>query len=234
MMRAVNPTGSDSDHAQILGYLNKFARQYEVNTPARMAHFLSQVAHESGFKTKQENLKYSPTRMRQIFGCKGGSKNYVKATDDCKNGRLRPKLWTQEADYANNPENLGNYAYADRMENGNEASGDGYKYRGRGIIQLTGREKYKAFQEHHNKLNPSDPRSFVDNPELIVDTIEFGVESAFFFWHSKGVNSKSDSGSVCAVTNAVNGGSNGYADRKERFNDVGCLLGVPEETGGCS
>ncbi len=90
--------------------------------------------------------------MRKTFGCKGGSRQYDKNTDDCKLGRLREKLWTQESKYAHNPKNLANYVYARKsLGNGNELSGDGYKYRGgRGIMQLTGKNNYQMFTNKHN------------------------------------------------------------------------------------
>jgi len=230
MLDAVDPDGTTASHKAMLGYINKFARQYEVNTPQRMAHFLSQVAHESGLKSTTESLNYSPARMHEIYGCKGGAKNYIKAADECKHGRLRDKLWTDESYYSYNSEHLGNYVYANRLGNGDEASGDGYKYRGRGIIQLTGKDNYKGFQDSHNALNPDDIQDFEAKPELIADNIEYGVESAFYFWDTKNLNETADSGTVEDVTQIVNGGQNGYADRKKRFNDVACLLGVDKES----
>ncbi|WP_336999325.1 hypothetical protein [Pantoea agglomerans] len=116
-----------------------------------IAHFLSQIGHESGFVITEENLNYSGKGMRRIFGCKKGPKNYNKANDDCDLGRLRNKLWTQESTYAHHPENLANYVYAGRMGNDDEASGDGYRYRGRGMIQLTGKDGYQYFTNIHNK-----------------------------------------------------------------------------------
>jgi predicted chitinase len=230
MLAAADPTGSVATHEAVLGYLNKFARQYEVNTPARIAHFLSQIGHESGFKATTESLNYSAKRMHQIFGCKGGSKNYSVANDDCTKGRLRDKLWTEQANYEHNAENLGNYVYANRNGNGDEASGDGYKYRGRGLIQLTGKSNYQGFQDRHNALNPDDKQSFIDNPELVAGNTEYAVESAFYFWDAHNINTIADTGNVKDVTKAVNGGTNGYDDRKSRYNAVACLLGAAQET----
>ncbi|PWK86745.1 putative chitinase [Fulvimonas soli] len=230
MLEAADPDGSSATHEAVLGYLNKFAREYAVNTPARMAHFLSQIGHESGFQATTESLSYSAKRMHQIFGCKGGPKNYSAAQDDCTKGRLRDKLWTQQSDYEHNAENLGNYVYANRNGNGDEASGDGYKYRGRGLIQLTGRTNYQGFQDRHNALNPDDQQSFIDHPELVADNTEYAVESAFYFWDAHGINATADTGTVKDVTEAVNGGTNGYDDRKKRYNAVACLLGATQET----
>lgn len=230
MLEAADPDGTAATHEAVLGYVNKFAREYQVNTPARMAHFLSQIGHESGFQATTESLSYSAKRMHQIFGCKGGPKNYSAAKDDCTKGRLRDKLWTQQANYAHHAENLGDYVYADRNGNGDEASGDGYKYRGRGLIQLTGKTNYQGFQDRHNALNPEDQQSFIDHPELVADNTEYAVESAFYFWDAHGINATADSGTVKDVTKAVNGGTNGYDDRKTRYNAVACLLGATQET----
>jgi predicted chitinase len=230
MLAAVDADGSEEDHREIIGDVNKYARKYEVNTPERMAHFLSQIAHESGFQATTESLSYSSKRMRQVFGCKGGQKNYDVAKDDCKKGRLRDKLWTQGDYYTHNSEHLGNYVYADRLGNGDEASGDGYKYRGRGLIQITGKDNYSDFEEEHNRLNPDDQQSFVDHPELVADNVGYAMESAFYFWSSHGLNTTADTGTVSDVTEAINGGDNGLSDRKKRFNAVACLLGVDEES----
>lgn len=173
--------------------------------------------------------------MREYFGCKGGKNNYVSSTDECSLGRLRDKLWTQESYYSYHAENLGNYVYSNRMGNGNEEGGDGYKYRGRGMIQLTGKSEYDSFTKKHNEMNSGDIRDFVRNPELVVDEIEYGVESAFSFWVKK-TNRNGDyltaiakAGSVSEVTQVVNGGQNGYLDRLARFNRVAPLLGLARE-----
>lgn len=229
MLSAVDPQGANADHAAVLGFMNKFARQYDVNTPKRMAHFLSQVAHESGLRSATESLNYAAIRMRQTYGCNGGPKNYIAASDDCRHGRLRNKLWTNQDYYTHNSEHLGNYVYKNRLGNGNGASGDGYKYRGRGLIQLTGKRAYRKFQTSHNALNPEDIQDFESKPELVADNLQYGVESAFYFWGLNNLNGEADTGTVSDVTQIVNGGQNGYRDRKNRFNDVACLLGVDKE-----
>jgi predicted chitinase len=231
-MDMLTAVGGTDDSA--LGYLNKFAREYGVTTAEELAHFLSQVAHESGLDPlREENLDYRPARMRQIFGCKGGPKNYDKKTDDCTSGRLRPGLWTNENDYAHNPEKLGNYVYAGRNGNGDEASGDGYKYRGRGMIQLTGKANYKSFEDSYNALNPDDVQKFVDAPDLLTSDVKYGTAAAFYYWQSRGLDSLKPGATVCEVTKKVNGGTNGFDDRQEKFNSVGCLLGVEKDTGTC-
>ncbi|MDN0110118.1 glycoside hydrolase family 19 protein [Yersinia mollaretii] len=229
--------GLDTSQCQIvLPYVNKYAHSYNMTDKKEIAHFLSQIGHESGFKIVEEDLgRYSAKRMREIFGCKGGKDNYKHLTDSCSLGQLRAKLWTQESDYAGNASNLGSYVYASRMGNGDEASGDGYTYRGRGMIQLTGKSAYQGFTLTHNKMNPNDHKDFVANPDLIITDIEYGVESAFAFWIKKtnrsGEHLKelAKSSTVSVVTQIVNGGQNGYADRLKRYNKVAPLLGLNSE-----
>lgn len=229
MVLAANLGQNEPQCKKVLPYLNKYADAYGMKDKKELAHFLSQIGHESGFVITEENLNYSGKGMRRIFGCKKGPKNYNKTNDDCDLGRLRNKLWTQESTYAHHPENLANYVYAGRMGNDDEASGDGYKYRGRGMIQLTGKDGYRYFTNMHNKKNPSDSQDFVASPDLVISNEEYGVESAFSFWVSKGLNVSAKSLSVYDVTFKVNGGHNGYDDRRIRFNKVAELLKINKD-----
>lgn len=219
LLKAADSSNTDDYYDSIVDIMNEYAEVYAVNTKLRVAHFLSQIGHESGFKIIEEKGKYSAKRMREVFGCRGGMKNYDKTQDDCKLGRLRDKLWSEEAKYASNAANLLGYVYASRMGNGDEASGDGYSYRGRGMIQLTGKTNYTKFTSEHNNKNPDDLRDFVATPELLVTT-QYGIESAFFFWDSRKINSIADSDDVVKVTEAVNGGQIGLDDRKMRLKKV--------------
>jgi predicted chitinase len=229
MLIAVEPGNAREYYVRILPHLNKYAKAYAVNKPKRIAHFLSQAAHESHLRSSEENLNYSAKQMRKTFGCKGGPKRYNEHQDECTLGRLRDKLWTQEFYYAHNAEHLGNYVYADRNGNGDESSGDGFKYRGRGLIQVTGKDGYQAFQNEHNHRSPDDQQDFVTNPGLVSSNLEYGVESAFVFWSRTNLNSTADSGTVVDVTQTVNGGQNGYPDRLARYNRVAPLLGLSPE-----
>ena len=140
MLKRAKPSLTDEYCETILTFLNKYARLYEINTTIRIAHLLAQVGHESGFRVREENLLYTEVRMRQIFGCRNNQNGYNSSTDECiALPRLRPKLWSESNTYARNAINLGSYVYANRNGNGDEASQEGYKYRGRGIIQLTGK-----------------------------------------------------------------------------------------------
>ncbi|MGX6998917.1 glycoside hydrolase family 19 protein [Caballeronia sp. KNU42] len=220
MLEIADPNGSRQYHEEILPYLNKYAEVYEVNTRLRICHFLAQVGTESGFKVRSEDGYYSATNMRKTFGCKGGKKNYDASCDDCVHGRLsnRTKLWSESASYAGSPEKLFSYVYSSRMGNGNEDSGDGYKYRGRGIIQLTGKDNYKKYNEIHNSINPDDKQDFVANPDLIVNDIKYGIESAFIYCDMNSFNAAADRDNVIETTQIVNGGQNGIADRIARLN----------------
>jgi predicted chitinase len=219
MLELLAPGISQQDCTLLLTYLNRYMPKYQINTPLRICHFLSQVAHESNFSPHAENLNYRAERMREIYGCNGGPAKYLPAEDDCLNGRKpeREGLWSNEDQYAHHPQALANLVYSGRMENGTEASGDGYKYRGRGLIQLTGRDNYTCYTEVHNNFYPGDPKDFLQDPDLLVNDLRYAVESACFYWQKRGVNEVADLDSVANVTIKVNGGSNGLADRTTRF-----------------
>jgi predicted chitinase len=234
MLLAANLNEKKQQCRNILPWLNKYAKEYGIKDKKEVTHFLSQVAHESKFEVKEEDLYYKPKKMRKTFGCNEKGNKYDKEKDDCTLGKVKPKLWTHESYYAHNPENLANYVYAGKNGNGDEVSGDGYKYRGRGLIQLTGKNNYDKFTRAHNKRYPEDIRDFVENPDLIIENISYGVESAFHFWTTtkKGGRYLSELariGNVQEITRIVNGGSNGYADRKRRFNALAKLTGVDQD-----
>jgi putative chitinase len=162
-------------------------------TPIRAAHFFAQTAHETGgFKAFSENLNYSAQGLQGIFG------KYFPGT--------------LEESYARNPEKIANRVYADRMGNGAEASGDGWKYRGRGALQLTGKSNYKAFSEYLGKPE------IMDTPDLVATTYAF--DSAMFFFDKNKLWSICDKGvndaSILELTKRINGGTHGLEDRKEK------------------
>lgn len=159
-------------------------------TPVRAAHFFAQTAHETGgFKAFSENLNYSASGLQGIFG------KYFPGT--------------LEESYARNPEKIANRVYADRMGNGNEASGDGWKYRGRGALQLTGKANYKAFADYLGK------QEIMETPDLVATTYAF--ESAMFFFERNKLWSICDQGvndaAILALTKRINGGTHGLDDR---------------------
>jgi len=187
----------DTVIAQIPGVMEKFG----VNTPLRLAHFLAQCGHESGgFRLTQENLNYSAKGLMGIF------KKYF------------PTQALADA-YARKPEKIANKVYGNRMGNGPEASGEGFKFRGRGYIQLTGKQNYTAFD-----LAVED--DILANPDLVSS--KHALASAAWFWKKNGLNLIADTGSstevVTKITKRVNGGTIGLADRIKHFKEYHALL----------
>jgi putative chitinase len=177
------------------------AAKFQINTPLRLAHFLAQCGHESGgFRVTQENLNYSAKGLNGIF------KKYFPTE-------------AAAAAYARNPQKIANKVYANRMANGDEASGDGYKFRGRGYIQLTGRANYTEF----GKAIGEDIAS---NPDKVAST--YSLLSAAWFWSKNGLNKLADGGAtdpvVTSITKRVNGGTIGLADRIKHFKEYYHLL----------
>jgi len=190
---------SQSDADLWLPQLNRVMQKFDINTPVRQAMFLSQLAHESGnFRFVVENLNYSADALRRVFG------KYF-TTDELAN------------QYARQPERIANRVYASRMGNGDEASGDGWKYRGRGLIQLTGKDNYAAFSLH------SDNNALI-NPDAVAEPT-LAADSAAWFWVTNRLNQLSDTGDVKAVTRRINGGFNGLADREAKYNKLLVVLG---------
>ena len=172
-------------------WLNMTMLTYEITTPQRQAMFLAQLAHESGsFRFVEENLNYSVEALQRVF------KKYFP-TDELA------------LMYARQPEKIANRVYANRMGNGEESSGDGWKYRGRGIIQLTGKDNYAAFSLKANN-------NALLEPDLVAEP-ELAAMSAGWFWDTNGLNKLSDAGNVRAVTRRINGGFNGLADREAKY-----------------
>jgi len=172
----------------------KAAMAYYKMTPERAAHFFAQTAHESGnFKAFAENLNYGTSGLTTTF------KKYFPTTE-------------KALLYERKPEKIANLVYGGRMGNGDEASGDGFKFRGRGALQLTGKDNYKVFSEYLK--NPE----IMTNPDLVAT--EFAFESAIFFFDrnklwdicDKGVNKDT----ILALTKRINGGTHGLADREEK------------------
>ena len=179
--------------------LSKILPDYEIDTPQRVASFLAQCAHESGgFNFIQENLNY-------------------KAESLC---RVWPKYFNagNATDYAHNPEKIANRAYANRMGNGPEESGDGWKYCGRGLIQLTGKQNYSKFAES------------IDTPleevTEFMQTFEGCVQSACWFWEANNLNQYADSGDILTMTKRINGGTLGLDDRTKHYQHALHIFGA--------
>jgi putative chitinase len=184
----------------VIAQIPDTAAKFNITNTLRLAHFLAQCGHESGgFKLVSENLNYSASRLQIIF------KKYFTAIS--------------AAEYQRKPEKIGNIVYANRMGNGNQASGDGYKFRGRGYIQLTGKDNYTSF----DKTVEDD---ILANPDLVAT--KYPLSSAAFFFNKNGLwaicDKGADDATVTAVTKRVNGGTIGLADRIKHFKEYHKLL----------
>ena len=185
----------------VIAMIPDTAAKFQINTPLRLAHFLAQCGHESGgFRATQENLNYSAKGLAGIF------KKYFPTE-------------AAAAAYARNPQKIANKVYGNRMGNGNEASGEGYKFRGRGYIQLTGKENYTAF----GKAIGED---ILSNPDKVAST--YALLSAAWFFSKNGLHKMADGGAtdavVTSITKRVNGGTIGLPDRIKHFKEYYHLL----------
>ena len=185
----------------VIDSIPEVASKFGINTPLRVAHFLAQCGHESGgFKVTSENLNYSAKGLAGIF------KKYFPTE-------------AAATPYARQPQKIANKVYANRMANGSEASGDGYKFRGRGYIQLTGRDNYTQF----GKAIGVD---ILSNPDSVATT--YALASAAWFWSKNGLNKLADVGAsdtaVTSITKRVNGGTIGLPDRIKHFKEYYHLL----------
>lgn len=175
---------------------------YEINTPRRIAAFVAQCAHESGnFKTLKENLNYKWESLRRVFP------KYFSTDEIAKDYASRP----------NKQEAIANRVYASRMNNGPESSGDGWKYAGKGLIQLTGKHNYQSFAD-------SIDTPIEQVPEYLL-TFEGAVQSACWFWETNGLNKWADVGNIEKVSKLINGGTHGMEDRVQRYNAALRILG---------
>lgn len=185
----------------VIAQIPEVGVKFAINTPLRLAHFLSQCGHESGnFKVVNENLNYGAKGLLGIF------KKYFP--DEAK-----AKL------YERKPEKIANLVYASRMGNGPETSGEGWKFRGRGYIQLTGKVNYAEFDKVVTE-------NIIENPDLVAT--KYPLLSAAWYWNSRKLNAVADQGItdavVTKVTKLVNGGTIGLADRIKHFKEFHHLL----------
>ena len=183
--------------------LSQLLPDYEINTPHRIAAFIAQCAHESNnFTAIQENLNYKAASLRKLFG------KYFP-TDE---------LAQQYASKVNKQQAIANRIYASRMGNGDEASGDGYKYRGRGLIQLTGKSNYQNFADSL-EISPEEAAEY-------MATFEGAAQSACWFWETNNLNKWADAGDIEKMTKIINGGTIGLEDRKKHYQHALHVLGV--------
>jgi putative chitinase len=185
---------------KVLQELPMVMEKFQINTPLRLAHFLSQCSHESGgFKVTEENLNYSVYGLNKVFG------------------KYFPNDLATK--YQHKPQMIASRVYGSRMGNGNEKSGDGWKYRGRGYIQLTGKNNYQKF----DKFVDDD---IINNPDLV--STKFPLLSAGWFWSVSKLNTICDGGDsvkvITSVTKRINGGVNGLDHRILEFNKIWKIL----------
>jgi putative chitinase len=169
----------------------------DVVSPLRKAHFFAQIEHESRLVPISENLNYSSSGLMKTF------KKYFP---------------TEELAliYARNPEKIANRVYANRMENGDEASGDGWKYRGRGFIQLTGKNNYKNLS-HDVKID------YLSEPDKLLTEVDAMI-AALWYWNRNNLNTYADQDDINQITKRINGGYNGLEDRKRLLNKYKVLF----------
>ena len=183
--------------------LSKLMPEYNINTPKRIAAFIAQCVHESGgFKILAENLNYNLPTLRKVF----------------------PKYFPNDSianSYILNPNKqaaIANRVYANRMGNGDESSGDGYRYRGRGLIQITGKNNYQWFAD-------SVETNISTIPEYL-ETFEGAVQSACWFWETNNLNRFADVGDIIGLSKAINGGTNGLDSRLALYKKVSQIIGA--------
>jgi putative chitinase len=182
--------------------MNEVFPTYEINTPKRVAAFLAQCGHESGgWTTFEENLNYSAQGLNGIF------KKYFPTLESAQ-------------PYARQPQKIANKVYGGRMGNGPESSGDGWKYRGRGPIQLTGKDNYRAFAKDMFE----DWENLFENPDWVTSDKDFALMSAIWFWNKNKLNVQADSGDIKLMTKKINGGYIGLEDRIHHYEDAIKLL----------
>lgn len=177
-----------------------------INTPLRLAHFMAQIEHESGLKPISENLNYSKNGLLKTFP-KYFTKDTVKIDPKTKKEVF---ILGTASTFARKAVRIANRVYANRMGNGLEASGDGYKYRGRGFIQLTGKSNYQSFKNDSGI-------DVINNPDLLLEEANAMI-CAIWFWNNKGLNIWADQDDISSVTKKINGGINGLEDRKRLLN----------------
>lgn len=179
--------------------LEEILPDYEIDTPNRVAAWLGQTAHESGgYRALRENLNYSASGLNGIF------KKYFPTIESAK-------------PYERQPEKIANKIYASRMGNGPESSGDGFRYRGRGLIQLTGKSNYQSFADSIEET--------LEDTIVFLETYEGAVQSACWFWESNNLNALADKMDIKLMTKKINGGYIGLEDRIKHIEHAVHILG---------
>jgi putative chitinase len=185
-------TGSNRENAEkFLPFIQGACKAYDITTPKRIAGFLSQIGHESGgLAMLEENLNYKAETLMRVWPKRFPTLEFAQQ-------------------FARNPQKIANSVYANRMGNGDEASGEGWKYRGRGLKQLTGKDNYRAF----SKAIGTD---FVADPDLLLQPVNAAL-SAGWFWSANNLNALADNGDVPGMTKRINGGTIGLEQRQALY-----------------
>lgn len=200
-IRRIMPNVKETRVKEFVKCFNEWSDRFGISTPLRFVHFIAQIAHESGeFKSMEENLNYSADGLLRVF----------------------PKYFTKEtaAQYARKPEKIANKVYANRMGNGDEASGDGWRFKGRGAIGTTGRDNYKAYADSEFCVG-----DLMSHPEWLAQSPGC-FKSAMYFWWKNGLNQIADTDDVVKVTKRVNGGTNGLAQRQYYYRMAKRVMGI--------
>ncbi len=198
-LKRIVTTLSEAKCKELLPHLLQTMTEFGINTPIRVAAFIAQTAHESaGYSALLENLNYSAQALLKTW----------------------PNRFTPEsaAAYARQPERIANHVYINRLGNGDEASGDGWRYRGRGVIQTTGRTNYMA-------CGAGLGLDLITSPELLEQPLN-AFRSAGWYWKSRNCSSFADSDNFTGLTKAINGGLNGLDDRKAYYARAKSVLGI--------
>ncbi|MGE4278654.1 MAG: glycoside hydrolase family 19 protein [Magnetospirillum sp.] len=202
ILRAALPAARPTDIARFAAPLAEACAEWGIDTPLRLAAFLAQIAHESGqLRALVENLNYSADALLRVF----------------------PRHFNagQAAAYARQPQRIGSRVYANRMGNGDETSGDGWHYRGRGLIQVTGKTNYAA-------CGTALGLDLIAQPELLEQPGP-AARSAAWFWHRNGLNRPADARDIKTITRRINGGLTGLEDRKVHYAHACAALEVSHE-----
>jgi len=197
-VKAILPTNNNA--ADWFAALDNNLPTFNIESDVRVAAFLAQCSHESmDFTHLHENLNYRATSLIAVWPSHFNTANADR--------------------YAHNPEKIANCAYANRMGNGDEASGDGWKYRGRGIIQITGKNNYIAC----SNFLFNDTR-LLDTPDLLENDMDVVIQGACWYWQSRKLNDFADVGDITGMTRKINGGLIGLDDRTKRYNNALAIL----------
>jgi len=190
-LREIMPYAKEANINRFTPSLNSELPKFQINTPLRLAQFIAQIAVESAsLNATSENLNYSAAGLRAVFG------KYFP-TDELAE------------QYARQPQKIANRVYANRMGNGDEASGEGWKYRGRGLIQLTGKSNYVA-------CGTGIGKSLVTNPDSVSADADIAVQSCCWYWNSRKLNYYADQDDIKRITKLINGGYHGL-DQRQAF-----------------